>query len=186
MDAETLGRRWLDARLASGRSAQDVADELKINRNNIYRLEKGANDVTLRLMQRVATAYGTNLGVIFAEEEAIQQTPREFWPLLDVLQPLTPDQRERLISNVVSNLRFAAAIYGTTASTKSVTESARSDEFLPALNERRVSSTASAVHLTRVLQGEVDAPFDEANEDATTRSAGPGAAQASRTANRKR
>lgn len=106
------GERWKSAREAAGFSVQEAADAVGLHRNTIYKLEKGDDDVTLRLMLRVAAGYGINLGAIFDEGERRERVPVEFRPLLEPLMPMTQQQRENIIRNIAASLSFMGSIYG--------------------------------------------------------------------------
>lgn len=110
-----IGEKWQAARDHSGLSVQEAAEALGVHRNTIYKLENGDEDVTLRMMLRVATLYGQTLAQILCDEgQAAERTPIEFRPLLEPLRPLSVEQRSKIVKNIASNLDFMHTLYSTT------------------------------------------------------------------------
>lgn len=56
-----IGRRIREARLGRGLTQVDLAEATGIRRPNVARLERGANTPTLRTLQRIAEALGTDV-----------------------------------------------------------------------------------------------------------------------------
>lgn len=180
------------ARLARPEMAnpEAAAREIGISRSMLDQIEMGKKRPSFETLESMARAYNVLPGDLLPSlAPKGPEVDRILGPLMTLPQTARSMfivQMESLARTLAMSIREAVEESHREASAKFTMRSAISDGSNPPSEEHRVSSTASAVHLTRVLQGEVDAPFDEANEDATTRSAGPGAAQASRTANRKR
>lgn len=107
-----IGQRWKVAREAAGYSTvKEAAQAVGCHRNTIYKLENGDEDVTMRMMMRVAPIYGRTLGQILGESDGAERTPREFRPLLEPLRPLSVEQREKLVRNIAANLDFMHTLY---------------------------------------------------------------------------
>lgn len=104
-------QNWKAAREAAGLSALQAAELIEVHRNTIYDLENPEKDgVTLRIMKRAASVYGVTLGEIFREDDDSGRAPRELQPLAEVLAPLPMADRESVVRNIVSNLRFMTRI----------------------------------------------------------------------------
>jgi DNA-binding XRE family transcriptional regulator len=115
----------------AGFSATAAAEAAGVHRNTIYDLEKDEDGVTLRLMKRVADAYGKTLGEIFQDERTPERVPVEFRPLLEPLRALDFPARVSLIRNVAANLNFMASQFASAAPTTLRSEEVASSGNLP-------------------------------------------------------
>jgi transcriptional regulator with XRE-family HTH domain len=66
---EAVARRIGELRAAAGLTQADVAERLQTTVSNYQRIEHGIQNLTLRMMSRIAAAIGVRVAVFFSPPE---------------------------------------------------------------------------------------------------------------------